>query len=80
MATFVESSTTIVNINAEMSDKFIAFLSENIGVKIDNLNNVEEFTSLIVKNSDKMIENMAEEDAEGCFQVLFKDIQVKYAR
>jgi translation initiation factor 3 subunit M len=73
----MEASTTIVNVNSENHEKFVAYLGEVIGQNIKNLNSVEEFAALMSTHVDKIIDTLEEEDAEGCFQVLFKDIQLE---
>ena len=72
----MDASTTIVNINPEQLDKLMDFMSGIVGNALEKPANVKAFTALMVKHADALIAGAEESDAEGCFQVLFKDIQV----
>lgn len=53
------------------------FISSTVGSEVKPPANVAEFTALMCKHTDILIESAEEIDAEGCFQVLFKDIQLE---
>jgi hypothetical protein len=37
---------------------------------------LSEFAAIMVQHADALVRDADESDVEGCFQVLFKDIQV----
>ena len=74
------ASTTVVNVNSEQQDKLIDYLSGVVGTPLAKPANVTEFTEIMVAHADALIAGAEEKDVEGCFQVLFKDIQVISAR
>lgn len=71
-----EASTTVVNVNAENVDKLMDFIGSVIGAPFAKPSNLTEFTAMMVQHANALIEKADEKDTEGCFQVLFKDIQV----
>ena len=75
-ASKMDSSTTIVNINWENLEKLMDYMGSVVGVKLSKPENVSEFTALMVTHADALIAGADDVDVEGCFQVLFKDIQV----
>lgn len=73
----MDASTTIVNVNPEHFDKLMDFIGDMVGSKVEKPTNVSEFSALMVANTDALLEGAEEGDAEGCFQVLFKDMQLE---
>ena len=64
-------------INADETKNLIAFIGAVVNNRdLDMPCNVEEMCKLIVDNADDLIVAAEDRDAEGCFMVLFKDIQL----
>ena len=72
----MDSSTTIVNVNPEQLEKLVEFMSGVVGTSLAKPTSTAEFAALMCAQASALIDGADEADAEGCFQVLFKDIQV----
>jgi hypothetical protein len=74
----MEASTTIVNVNPDQLEKFMEFLSGVVGQPCGKPPaDLKAFTKLLCTHCEALVAGASEKDAEGCFQVLFKDIQLE---
>ena len=72
----MEASATIVNVNSTQTENLIGFLGIIVGATIAVPEDVAAFTSIMVEHGDALIAGADDQDVEGCFMVLFKDIQL----
>jgi hypothetical protein len=72
----MQTSSTIVNVNPTHIHELIGFISQTIGVPLEVPADVSTFTAILVEHGDALISGAEDSDAEGCFMVLFKDIQL----
>ena len=72
----MQTSSTIVNVNPSHIHELIGFIGGVIGITLEVPIDVGTFTAILVEHGDALISGAEDSDAEGCFMVLFKDIQL----
>uniref|UniRef100_A0A7S2CTT4 Eukaryotic translation initiation factor 3 subunit M n=1 Tax=Octactis speculum TaxID=3111310 RepID=A0A7S2CTT4_9STRA len=68
---------TVVNVNPEARSHLVKFLSDVLGQEFPSSLDLRTFVELMSQHTDALIESekVADSDAEGCFQILFFELQ-----
>jgi len=70
-----EASTTVVNMNPDAVEKLIGLVGSTVGKELPKPADLTAFVALMTEHTDALIAGSSDSDAEGCFQILFFDLQ-----
>jgi len=75
----MEASTIIpTTFNPDQMDRLMEFMGGVVGTDLGRMpEDVEAFSAVMCKHCDALVSGAEEKDAEGCFMVLFKQLQLE---